>query len=442
MSNSGIEIVFVEDDEMLREATAQALSLEGFNVTAFADAVSALETISPDYTGVIVSDVRLPVMDGIEFFDRLQRVDADLQVIFTTAHGDVDMAVRALQGGAADFFTKPYSIGRLTRAIRNASEKRALLIENRKLREELRGTGQPEITGSSAQAERLRRTISGVAQFDTDLLISGPTGSGKSFVSRLIHEASARQGRPFVVIDAAILLNKEAELILYGRDPSVALSRSGLIERANGGTLVLEDIDRIPEAFGKRLASLLDTRRFFAIGAERPTAIDLRVIGTIGTDGSIAPPSAIVSDRALFERLSGVGISLPPLAERREDIPEMFRAFVQEFESETRTIAGPIGDREWYHLLKSDWPGNVRELRQFARNFVLGLTDVLAATPVSVSSSSLRQLVSSFEKTVIEDALKQADGRIGDVQVRLDIPRKTLYDKMSKYGIKPRDYRQ
>ncbi len=281
-------VLFVEDDETLREATVQALTLEGFEVSAHADALSALRAVNPAFAGVIVSDIRMPGMDGIAFFDHLRALDPEMQVIFTTAHGDVAMAVEAMKNGAADFFTKPYSVSRLVHAIRRAHDRRALVLENRRLRDALREREHRRIGGSSQTAERLQRLIAEVARADVDLVISGPTGVGKNFVARLVHDLSPRRDRPFVTVDAGVLMHDDANLILFGRDPSVALSRSGLVERAQGGTLVLDEIESIPERAKAQLLSLIDTRRFLAIGAERPRSVLLSDCLVIGAWLSIA----------------------------------------------------------------------------------------------------------------------------------------------------------
>lgn len=433
MSDRQADVIFVEDDDALRVGASQALELEGFVVAAFADAQSALPAIEDDFPGVVVSDIRLPGMDGIEFFSRLRELDPDLQIIFTTAHGDVDMAVDAMKNGAADFFPKPYSVSRLAHAIRRAGERRALTIENRKLRAALETRSKPGIIGRAPASIRLATIAQEVARTDTDLLLEGGPGSGKSFLARQIHDQSSRADRPFVVVDPGIFANVEADLLLYGRDPSAALSRSGMIERASGGTLVLDSIEQIPPQARPRLVSLIDNRSFLAIGAERPRTIDVRIIGTTAARDD--------DTTGLRDRLSGVTIRLPPLTERREDIPELFRIFVSEYESSLDRTTGQVSEIEWSHLVSHDWPGNLRELRMFAQNFVLGLTRLAASERTPGEEASLRSMLASFEKAVLEDALFRAKGRVQDVQQALSIPRKTLYDKLNKFGITPSSFR-
>lgn len=427
-------VILIEDDDALRHGATQALELEGLAVTPFSDASAALDAIDPDFPGVVVSDVRLPGIDGIEMFAQLRERDRTMQVIFTTAHGDVDMAVDAMKSGAADFFTKPYSVTRLAHAIRRAQEVRTLEIENRRLRGELDVRLQSGMLGHSPAAMRLAAVTPEVARTDTDLLLLGEPGTGKSHLARQIHDLSSRADRPFVVIDPGIFANEEADLLLYGRDPSAALSRSGMIERAAGGTLVLETIEHIPRKARSRLVSLIDSRSFLALGVDRPRKIDLRIIATSA--------SADRDPTGLRDRLAGITIALPPLIERREDIPELFRHFVHEYEASLGRTVEPVGEIEWTHLISHDWPGNLRELRMFAQNFVLGLTRLASPIATAQSEMTLRSMVSNFEKTILEDALERTGGSVQDVQRALSIPRKTLYDKLQKYGITPSAFRR
>ena len=435
-----IPVLFVEDDASLLEATTQALSLEGFAVSPHSSAASALRAIDAEFAGVVVSDVRLPGMDGIEFFARLHTIDDELPVIFTTGHGDVAMAVEAMKNGAADFYAKPYALDDLVRSIRRAAGRRALVMENRKLREALRSRGAERFFGSSRIAEQLRRMITEIARADVDLLVTGETGTGKNFVARMIHDLSPRETRPFVTVDAGILNHADAELLLFGRDPVAGLSRSGLIERANGGTLVLDELDAIPRAMRARILSVLENRSFLSLGADRARPVNIRVIATM-RDISAFKQSPASDDQALLHRLGGITIALPPLASRREDIPEIFRQFVDQCATSLDTAAPNIAEREWSHLINHDWPGNLRELHDFARNFVLGLSRLMEPVDQPDEQTSLAEMVASFERAVLEDALRAADGRVVDLPHKLQLPRKTLYDKLARHGLKPKDFR-
>jgi two-component system C4-dicarboxylate transport response regulator DctD len=429
-------VVFVEDDPALREAMQQTLQLEGFPVEAHERAAPALRTLSREFAGVVVSDIRLPGMDGLEFFAALRELDAELPVIFTTGHGDVEMAVGAMKQGAADFLTKPYSSTALIEAIKRAAEKRALVLENRKLRAALREREPAGLIGSSDRVRRLEGLLGEVARTEIDIVLTGPSGVGKTFLAKRIHDLSPRAARPFVVIDAGIWTHPDAELIIFGRDPSERLSRSGLIERSQGGTLLLDNLDTLPAPLHGRLASLVETKSYRALGAERHRTADIRVIAVMGA-------SADAATQGILRHLGGITIALPSLAERRGDIPEIFRHFVAQFESEAQSTCRPLRADEWRRLMGSEWPGNIRELRDYARHYVHGFTEFdQGSLDADLDDRSLAAMVIAFERTILVDALSRFRGRIPSVERALGIKRKTLYDKLSRHGLQPRDFRE
>lgn len=434
-----LQVALVEDDPPLRDATMQALSLEGAEVTAFPDARAALGWLNADYAGVVVSDVRMPGMDGIAFFAALRDIDPDLPVILTTGHGDIAMAVDAMKNGAADFLTKPYASADLIRAVRGASARRALALENRALREEAGRSAGSAIPGTSPAAERLRAVIEGVARSEIDVVLTGPHGTGKSHGARLIHDLSSRRSRPFVAVDAGVLAHEDAELLLFGRDPAAGaagggLSRTGLIERANGGTLFLDDIAAASAMLTARLLALVETRQVLPIGASTARRLNLRII--------IARPGDDAAQRdPLWHRLGAVQIAFPALSERREDVPEIFRLFVTRHARELDLPAPAISEAQWSHVLSHDWPGNLHELSGYARAFVLGLAAIDARPAPMAGQRPLQQIVAEFERTVLEDALRQCGGDVTRLQAMLQTPRKTIYDKLAKYDLKPSRYR-
>ncbi len=431
-----LQIALVEDDVTLRDATLQALGLEGAEVVAFPDARAALAWLDADYPGVVVSDVRMPGIDGIAFFARLREIDADLPVILTTGHGDIAMAVEAMKNGAADFLTKPYSSADLIRAVRAAGERRALALENRRLREEAGRSAGSAIPGSSPAAQRLRSVIEGVARSEIDVVLTGPAGTGKSHAARAIHDLSPRRSRPFVTVDAGILAHEDAELLLFGRDPAAGLSRTGLAERANGGTLFLDEIEVAGSVLGARLLSLVEKRKVLPIGASSARKLNLRIIiariGDGTQEGGRDP---------LWHRLGAVQVAFPPLSQRREDVPEIFRLFVARHARDLDLAAPAIGEAQWSHVLSHEWPGNLHELSGYARAFVLGLDAIETPGVAYPGQRPLQQIVADFERTVLEDGLRQCRGDITRLQAMLQTPRKTLYDKLAKYGLRPARYR-
>ena len=433
-----LSVTLVEDDDTLREAMVQALTLEGLAVNAFADAGSALKSLSPDFSGVVVTDVRMPGMDGITFFAHVRELDAQLPVILTTAHGDVDMAVAAMKDGAADFLTKPYASSALIQSIRLAADRRALVLENRRLKEALARQSHAGIIGSSDAANALRSIVEAVGRSEIDVVLEGAAGTGKSHTARLIHDLSARRRRPFVTIDAGILAHEDAELLLFGREPSAGLSRTGLLERADGGTLFLDEVSFLSDQTHARLLAMLDSRAVLPIGAERARKLNMRIIIALNPDHR---SDAAQHRQPLEQRLGAVRVNLPPLAERRGDIPELFRYFVAQHERSSGLKARPIGAKVWHHLQTHTWPGNLRELSGYAHAFVLGI-DAMDQRFVSPKDRRpLHQIVADFEKSLLEDALRQTGGNVNALLTMLHTPRKTMYDKLARYGLKPNQFR-
>jgi two-component system C4-dicarboxylate transport response regulator DctD len=437
-----LQVALVEDDPTLRDATMQALALEGAEVVAFPDARAALAWLRADYPGVVVSDVRMPGIDGIAFFARLRELDPEQQVILTTGHGDIAMAVEAMKNGAADFLAKPFASADLIRAVRAASERRALALENRRLREEAARAAGPGIPGTSAAAQRLRSVIEGVARSEIDVVLTGPAGTGKSHAARLIHDLGPRRSRPFVALDAGVLAHEDAQLLLFGRDPGSergGLSRTGLIERANGGTLFIDEIEAAGPVLAARLFSLMEKREVLPIGAGTARRLNIRIVvarlpddpGPVGKGLTGSP----------WYRLGAGQIDFPPLSARREDIPEIFRMFVARNARDLGLAAPAIGEWQWRHVQTHDWPGNLHELNGYARAFVLGLSDIDAGGPLAAGQRSLAQIVADFERTVLEDALRQCQGDVARVQDMLKVPRKTLYDKLARHDLKPAQFR-
>jgi two-component system C4-dicarboxylate transport response regulator DctD len=438
--SSPLRVFLIEDDEALGPAVAQALRLEGMTVSLFERAEPALQALPDDFPGVVVTDVRLPGMDGLALFAQLRERDADLPVILTTGHGDVDMAVAAIKQGVADFLTKPYASDALIRAVASAAERRRLVLENRRLRDALLANAQGKFIGSSEFAVRLRGMVPAVAQAEVDVVVEGGAGTGKTFVAQMIHELGPRRSRPFVPVDAGVLTHQDADLLLFGREPGDSrLSRTGLIERANGGTLLLDQVEAASPTLQARLLSVLETRSILPAGAERSRKLNLCVVVTRQMHS--APERAEDGRSPFFERLGAVRLILAPLAGRREDIPTLFRQFLSRHEAEFSLPHREVTDGVWHYLQTHDWPGNVRELEAFARTWAIGLNLLENEARLAMRGQPLHLAVAEFERTIIENALRAAGGNIARLEQSLGTPRKTLYDKLSRYGLRPRDFR-
>ncbi|WP_062203974.1 sigma-54 dependent transcriptional regulator [Aureimonas sp. AU12] len=441
-------VAFVDDDETLRDANRQTLDLAGFTPMTFPDGESALAGITAEFPGVVVTDIRMPGMGGLELFRRLRAMDPDLPVILVTGHGDVAMAVDALREGAYDFIAKPYATDRLVESVRRATEKRRLVLENRQLRAlaERAADDDMPLIGESPGMERLRRTLRQIADADVDVLVEGETGSGKEVVASLLHRWSRRAPRPFVALNCGALPETVIESELFGHEAGAftgALKkRVGRIEHSSGGTLFLDEIESMPPALQVKLLRVLETREVEPLGTNQRRAVDLRVVAAAKVD--LGDPTARGYFREdLFYRLNVVTVRIPPLRERRDDVPLLFAHFLaraaERFRRELPPLSSGVARRLATHL----WPGNVRELSHYAERVALGLGEDDADVPAAGSAGlTLPERVDRFEAGVIRETLANEGGDVRRTIEALGLPRKTFYDKLQRHGISRRDFLQ
>jgi two-component system C4-dicarboxylate transport response regulator DctD len=427
MSEAAMRVALVEDDEDLRASTAQLLTLADFTVDCFPAAEPALAAIDEHYPGVVVTDVRMPHMSGIELFRTLHARDADLPIILVTGHGDVPMAVDALKAGAWDFMAKPFDPEMLIAAVTRAATARALALDNRRLRvlaDSEEGLG---LVGQSPAIKRLREMIPVLAEADIDLFIEGETGTGKELLARLIHRAGKRARHRFLPVACGALPDAVIEAGLF------ASAGEASIVGASRGTLFLDDIDHASRTLQSRLVPLIEQRALQPSGGRAPIPLDLRVIATAGEMGE---EGANVILPSLFYRLATLRLRMPPLRERREDVPLLFVHLAGVSAARLRRPMPPITAEVRDHLAKHDWPGNVRELANFADRFVLRLDD--HATDFNEGSRDVAPLpdrVDAFERDAMVQAIVTARGDIGRAIESLGVPRKTFYYKVNKHGI-------
>lgn len=451
MSNKG-KVLFIDDEKHIRQANQQTLELADLEVDCQDCAEKGVEILDRDWPGVVVCDIRLPNMDGMEFLLEIQKVDRDLPVILITGHGDISTAVQAMRDGAYDFIEKPYSAERLVKTVKRGLEKRALTLENRNLRRELELSNAPgpRIIGRTPEMEELRATIAQVADTGADVLILGETGTGKELVARALHENSSRSNKNFVAINCGAVSESIMESELFGHEEGAFTdaksTRIGKFEHANGGTLLLDEIESMPMRVQINLLRVLQERSIERLGANKLIPVDLRVVAASKSnllDASLE--GAFRED--LYYRLNVVTLEIPPLRDRREDIPLLFHHFLSVACHRYQKEVPMPSSAQLNTLLAYAWPGNVRELRNFTERYVLlgrqfawSLEKMLSGEERE-SSRSLVQQVDRFECSVIEDALAATNGSLKEVMAILDLPRKTLYDKMRKHGLDKSDYK-
>lgn len=447
MTSGKITTVAIVDDEAdIRSALRQMLELEQFNPIEFADAESALAAIDATFPGIVIADLRMPGLDGSGMFNRLQRCDPEIPIIMMSGHGDIATAVDLVRRGAYDFLSKPFDGAALVASVRRALEKRALVLENRNLRENPAPSGDGAILGESPEIERLRQTMTQLAKADIDVLITGESGVGKSLIAATLHRRSPRGLKAMVSIDCSALPGEHAESLLFGHVsgafPGAQFPRSGQLRMADNSTLFLDHIDRLPQTLQARIQQALEERAILPMGANQTQATNFRTISA--TDGDL---NSLVEnakfDRSLYHRLSAYHLEVPPLRARRGDVVGLFRAFLIEAADELKRDPPPLSPSVWNRLQNHDWPGNVRELRSYAANVVLGLdNDRVKQLPTSTGDQpGLKDATAAFEADMVRNMLERHHGDIAATIAALKLPRKTFYDKLTRHAIDPNDYR-
>lgn len=434
---SRLRILLVDDEPEVRAATAQALELAGFQVQTFALAERALEMTGHGFPGIVLTDIRMPGMDGLSLMTRIHDIDRDIPVILMTGHGDVQLAVRAMRQGAHDFIEKPFDVGQLSEIVARAADYRRLVLENRVLKAVAGQSDDLEqrLIGRATAMIDLRRRIRTIGPSETDVLIEGETGSGKEVVARALHDLSPRANRPFVAIDCAALPASLIESELFGHEagafPGALRPRYGKFEHARGGTVLLDDIASMPHDLQGKLVRVIESRMVTRLGSNEPVPLDLRFIAT-----ARVPLEAEVQAgrfRAdLLYRLNVVTLQVPPLSARREDVPLLFLRLLAEAARRHRTDPPEVPPAVIDRLAARAWPGNVRELRNAADRFALGLGEGLVPEE---PPGRLAERVADFERREIEAALSAHRGNLKQVYESLGLSRKTLWEKMQKHGL-------
>lgn len=441
-------VLFVDDELHIRLSAKQTLELAGFDVVCLETAEDALKQIQQGWPGIVISDIKMPNMDGLAFMEAAHKIDRNLPIILITGHGDVTMAVQAMRDGAYDFIEKPFPSDLLNDVAGRAMEKLSLLRENRALREKLKKQSgvSSNFLGKSRPIEYLRNLIANISDTDTDVLVVGETGTGKEMVARCLHDNSSRCNGHFVAVNCGAMPDSIFESELFGFEPGAfpgtTNRRIGKIEYSSGGTLFLDEIEALPMSMQVKLLRVLQERSIERLGSNTVIPLNLRIV---------AASKANLLDEVekgnfredLYYRLSVVVIETPPLRDWREDIPVLFQHFVEEAAQRMSRDANEIKQGQLQALMQHNWPGNVRELKNAAERYVLSggqnpLT--MRLSPTSSDEQSLPEKIEAFEKGLIMQALEKSNGSIKDAMEILGIPRKTLSDKLKKYEIDRADF--
>lgn len=444
MTATNTPIAFVDDDAELLAANGQTLALAGYEPQLYSSAETALAALGPGFPGVVVSDLRMPGTSGLTLFRELKKRDPDLPVILVTGHGDIEMAVASLREGVYDFIAKPYPGDRLLASVGRAVEKRRLVIENRRLQAASEAEQGAQLLGETPAMIRLRQTIRQIADAEVDVLIEGETGSGKEVVANLIHRLSPRRDGEYVVLNCGALPETVMESELFGHERGAFTGadrrRIGRIEHADGGTLFLDELESMPPALQVKLLRVLEAREITPLGVNETRAVDLRVVAAVKVD--LSNPVLRGDFREdLYYRLNVVTLRVPPLRERKEDIPLLFAHFLDRAGQRFRRDVPELDASLRHRLMRHDWPGNVRELAHFAERVALGLETQEGASDAVREALGLSDRVAQFEASLLRDALQRHKGEAQPALEELKLPRKTFYDKLQRHGLVPRDFR-
>ncbi|BEH11187.1 MULTISPECIES: sigma-54-dependent transcriptional regulator [Geobacter] len=448
-------ILVVDDEQDIRTALAGILEDEGYR-TAFArDGVEALETVQKDRPDLVLLDIWMPRLDGMETLQRLKAADPGLTVVMMSGHGTIETAVKSTKMGAFDFIEKPLSLEKILVTVRNGLDAGRLRAENDSLRAlSFRGH---EIMGESEAMGRLREQVRLAGPADAPVLITGENGAGKELAARSLHYHSSRRDRPFVELDCAALPEELIESELFGHEKGfagAATQKKGKLDLANGGTMFLDEIGDMPPRAQAKLLRLIQERKFERAGGTRSIEADVRIMAA-STKNLEEEVRAGRFSPDLFYRLNVVSLAVPPLRERQEDIVPLVEHFLDIFarrESQERKTMPP---EALAILARHDWPGNVRELRTIVERLVImtpgrvitpdrippsigegaGREGVLPRSEAALEPSSLREAREEFEREFIIQKLEEYGWNISRTADAIELERSNLYRKMKSYGI-------
>ena len=458
------KILVVDDEPEIRSLLAAVLQSKGYEVVTAADGEAALQQVPRERPAVILMDLTMPRMGGLDALPEIKRLDPDVPVIICTAHADLATAVRAMKLGAYDYLTKPFDVELLALTLERALERNQLRSRIDELKREGPGSSLAERMGGSSAIAQVIQQVSQVAESNFTVLVQGETGTGKELVARAIHHQSPRRQAPFVAVDCGAIPETLVESELFGHErgafTGAQAKREGHFQLAKGGTLFLDEIGNVPLATQAKLLRALEQREVHPLGSARAVAVDARIIAATNTELEEGVKTGRF--RAdLYYRLSEFTITLPPLRSRREDITHLAQRFLDEVSMELRRPVRRVSDEAMQALLRHDWPGNVRELKNVIRKAALLATDVVtpehlpalnasapipsrAAAEPSGEELSLREVAElaavRAEREVIRHALGATKGNKSQAARLLRTDYTTLHAKMKRYGISARDF--
>lgn len=447
------KILIIDDNETHNLALEEALSRVGYRCQTASTGRDGLKILAKDPLDIVLTDLRMPDVDGLAILKAAKEKDPAIEVIVVTGHGSVESAVAAMKDGAADYLTKPVNLEEVRTKVAKQVEKQALSRQNQELKEVLeKRIGFEGIAGSSPRMQRIFDIIRQIAPTDTTVLITGESGTGKELVARAIHNRSRRQKQPFVAINCAAFAEGVLESELFGHEKGAftgALQkRVGRIESADQGTLFLDEVGEMPLATQVKLLRVLEQREITRVGSNEQTKVDVRFVAATNRDLKAAIEEGIFREDLYF-RLKVVHVHIPPLRERREDIPTLIEEFLAEFAEKHHKKIARISPEARNALVGHEWQGNVRELRNAVENMVVfaqgdevGVFDLPPDLSPSDEAPATRtqpagvRSLTDLERDAIVDALAKVDGNREKAAQLLGISERTLYRKIKSYELR------
>ncbi len=448
-----LDILVVDDELDIRELVAGVLEDEGYGTRVAADSDAALEAIATRRPSLVLLDVWLQGsrLDGLQLLDEIKRRDPSIPVLMISGHGNLDTAVAAIRAGAVDFIEKPFQAERLLLMVERATETERLRREVASLRAS--AGHDTDLTGNSGAINAVRATLKRVAGTGSRILITGPAGVGKEIAARLLHGWSPRAGSPFVIVSAARMTPERVEEELFGVEEGGDLVRPGLLEQAHGGTLFLDEIADMPMATQGRILRVLTDQSFARVGGTRQVKVDVRVVSATARDLTREIAEGRFRED-LYYRLNVVPVTMPPLAERREDIPPLVEHFVAHYAAERRVPTPEVAIDAMVALQSYDWPGNVRQLRNVVERTiilapgdrigridldllpaeVLGESEGSAGT-AAIMGAPLREARETFEREYLRVQIRRFSGNISRTASFIGMERSALHRKLKLLGI-------
>ncbi|GLR47952.1 sigma-54-dependent transcriptional regulator [Sphingomonas astaxanthinifaciens] len=450
-----LEVLVVDDEADIRDLVAGVLEDEGYAVRSAANSTEALDAIESRRPSLVLLDVWLQGsrMDGLQLLEEIKRRDPTLPILMISGHGNLDTAVAAIREGAIDFIEKPFEASRLLHLVGRATETDRLRRENADLK--LRIGTEDQLNGSSVAINTVRATLKRVAPTGSRVLITGPAGVGKEIAARTIHNWSTRAGGPFVTVAAARMDPGRVEEELFGSETD-GVARPGFLEQAHGGTLFLDEIADMPLTTQGKILRVLTDQSFTRSGGQRPVKVDVRVLSATSKNLS----DEITAGRFredLYYRLNVVPVRIPPLRERREDIPELANHYLARFAAERRMPPPTLSDEALAALQAHDWPGNVRQLRNIIERTVImapserlerievdllpaevldtGGSGGLSSSTLSIMGSPLREARESFEREYLRVQIRRFSGNISRTASFIGMERSALHRKLKALGL-------